>query len=507
VDAKGQIDLVRKALEAGDLSAARARFEELMKMGNGPQAVQLAAEVLHELRQPLLGIKAYVQMIREEAASKAPVNLLLAQVDRMEQIISDFTRLASDRPAPKEKIALAAHAREAQRLFLLHPGSERIQLDFDVVFPVEIEGNGRLIEQLILNLLNNARDAMAGIGRIKLVITRDGARPAIYVADWGPGIPADVREKIFEPYVTSKTRGSGLGLAVCKRIAHEHNASIGIAPVTVLNESPPPATVFRVVFGAGDRQLGTEVLRRKRILVVDDEAIIRMVFTDLLGRECEVIDAETGEEALGHLKQGTFDLIITDKNLPGLSGLDLALEARRLNPASRVMLMTGYPSLVTAQQALELGVMEYLLKPFDDIREVRDKVRGALAAPPPSPRSVSTSKRIDVYEDNPSSAGQIAEALGLLGFKPNVLATPASGGDEIPAAVVVSWDFSPAHGPKAIELGRQMARGAPFVVLAEHLTMESALESLRGGAASCLPKLLSDVRALSRELSRALKLS
>ena len=76
---------------------------------------------------------------------------------------------------------------------------------------------------------------------------------------------------------------------------------------------------------------------------------------------------------------------------------------------------------------------------------------------------------------------------------------------EPPAGVVVSWDFAPAYGRKALELGKALAQGAPFVVLAEHLTMETALESLRAGAAACLPKLLSDTTALSRELSRAFK--
>src|SRR4051812_45617126 len=117
-DSRQLVEQLRKSLESGDLVTARARFDELIRdSATGPGAMQLAAEVLHELRQPLLGIKAYVQMIREDGVSKAPINLLLAQVDRMEHIISDFTRLASDRPAPKEKVALATHAREAVRQF------------------------------------------------------------------------------------------------------------------------------------------------------------------------------------------------------------------------------------------------------------------------------------------------------------------------------------------------------------------------------------------------------
>jgi CheY-like chemotaxis protein len=424
----------------------------------------------------------------------------------MEQIISDFTRLASDQPAPKEKVRLSAHAREAQRLFLLaNPDTTRLQLDLDVVFDVEVQGNGRLLEQMILNLLNNARDAMSGRGRIKLLVTRDGGRPAVYVADWGPGIPAELQDQVFKPYITMKSRGSGLGLAVCRRIALEHQAQISLAPPSVLMESPAPATVFRVVFPS-DAPGSADLLARKRILVVDDETIVRSVFKDLMGRECEVIDAETAEDAIAHLQLGGFDLIISDKNLPGLSGLDLAQEARKLDPESRIILMTGYPSVVTAQQAVELGVMDYLIKPFDDIREVRQKIRSALATPPPK-RFAPANRRVDVYEDNPAAARQISDALHLLGMMPNVILEPKAGSQEVPAGVVMSWDFNPAHGTKAVDLAREVSKGAPFVILAEHLTMDSALASLRGGAAACLPKLLSDVKALSRELARALKIT
>ncbi|HVE84564.1 MAG TPA: hybrid histidine protein kinase/response regulator SinK [Myxococcales bacterium] len=494
------LEALRKALDEGDLAAARAAMESLRRATH--QANQLAAEVLHELRQPLLGIKAYSQMMDENAAPGTPVSLLLAQVERMEQIIADFTRIAADKPAPKERLSLGAAAQNAVRHFGLNPESLRISLEVEAAPDVEVLGNARLLEQLALNLLNNARDALNGRGRIKLVVSREDGAPTLMVADWGPGIPPDLRDRIFEPYVTGKARGSGLGLSVCKRIAQEHGAQIGLASPMALKDAPPPATVFRVTFATA-----ADAVSRKRLLVVDDEAIIRMVFKDLMGKECDVIEAQTAEEAIELLRAGPYDLIITDKNLPGLSGLDLAQEARKADPNSRVIIMTGYPSLVTAQQALELGVIDYLLKPFDEIREVREKIRNALAAAPPARAPRPHSLRVDVYEDNPASARQITDALKMLGMEPNVLSEPTPAEGDPPAGVVVSWDFSPAHGKRAVELGRQRCRGAPFVVLAEHLTMDAALESLRGGAAACLPKLLSDVRALSRELSRALKLS
>src|SRR6185295_13587253 len=216
------------------------------------------------------------QMMMEESAQPGtPTALLLTQVERMEQIISDFIRIASDKPAPKERLHLAAPAQVAVKHFQLNPDAVRISLEVDAAPDVEVTGNARLLEQLVLNLLNNARDALSGRGRIKVVVQRDNGMPTLMVADWGPGIPAELRERIFEPYVTGKARGSGLGLSVCKRIAQEHGASIGLAAPMALPDVPPPATVFKVTFASSAVETTPA---RKRLLVVDDEAIIRMVF-------------------------------------------------------------------------------------------------------------------------------------------------------------------------------------------------------------------------------------
>jgi CheY-like chemotaxis protein len=492
-----------QALEVGDLQAARAAALALQRAGAG--STQLAAEVLHELRQPLLGVKAYGQLLAEEVGTKGPLKLLLAQVERMEQIIGDFVRLASDKPAPQQPLALAGPVEAAARLFRLNPDSARVSLEVEAPADITIQGNARLLEQLTLNLLNNARDAMAGRGRIKVVLRREGTAPVLYVADWGPGIPAELRERIFEPYITANKRGTGLGLAVCRRIAQEHHAQLTLAPGSALQEQPPPATLFRILFPSASTE-APEAAPRKRLLVVDDEAIIRMVFRDLMGKECEVLEAADVDEALDLLRQGPVDLIVTDKNLPERTGLELAREARRLSPTSRVILMTGYPSLVTTQEALELGVMDYLLKPFDEIREVRALIRRALAAPLPRKPVASGSRRVDVLESDPATAQLLSEALARLGHEARLVSSAEVAQLETPAGVVVSWDFVPAHGRQALELGKALARGAPFVVLAEHLTMETALESLRAGAAACLPKHTSDVAALARELARALQL-
>jgi DNA-binding response OmpR family regulator len=463
--------------------------------------MQLAAEVLHEVRQPLLGIKGYLQVHAEAPDRPLPVSLLLAQVERIERIIGDFTRLSSQRPATKERLPLGKVVQEAAALFGQGAEAARCDVDLDLAPGVEVNGNERLLAQLVLNLLLNAREALGGRGRIKVWVGREQTQPSLYVADWGPGIAPELRDQLFEPYATTRGRGSGLGLAVCRRICEEHGAQIDLAPPSVLAEQPPPATVFRVRFPA---EAEAERYRR-RLLVVDDESVIRRIFSDLMSKECEVTEAETAEQALRLLREERFDLIVTDKNLPGRSGLELAQEARRLDPASRVMMMTGYPSLVTAQQALELGLVDYLLKPFDDIREVREKIRTALVAPR-QPTERALGRRVEIYEDDEEIAAQLAEAVRETGFDAEVLAAPGPPGPVPPAGVVVSWEYGPAAGRAALELARTAAQGAPFVVIVEHLSMETTLEALRGGAAACIPKLTGDVKALGREFARALRL-
>ncbi len=471
-----------------------------------PEKDGIAAEVLHEIRQPLLGLKAYLQMVRDEPTRAIPVTLLLAQVERIEQIVGDFHRLSNERPAPLALLKLSTPVRHAVAHFVAMPVNREMKVDVQVVFECELKGNMRLLEQLTLNLLNNARDAMGGKGSIKVQVTRESLHPTLYFADWGPGIPAELKEKIFDPYVTTHPTGSGLGLAVCQRIAFEHQAKLDLAAPEVMQEPLPPATVFRVTFS--NRSLPETAPRRPRVLVVDDEEVVRALFYDLLNKDYDFVEALTAEQALDQLAGGSFDLLISDKNLPGLSGLDLAQRARSRWPALKVMLMTGYPSLITAQQSLELGLVDYLVKPFEDIRIVRDKVRAAITAPTRAALIVgaSTTKRIDIYEDNPNSSKQIVEALTQLGYSPQVMTAAVPGGAELPLAVVLSWDFTAALGKSGIAFLKHFCPGVPFVVLAEHLTMESALESLRGGATACLPKLLNDARALGRELARALKL-
>jgi len=114
-----------------------------------------------------------------------------------------------------------------------------------------------------------------------------------------------------------------------------------------------------------------------RVLVVDDEEIIRVVMADILADEFQHAEVGSAEEAMPYLREATPDVVLADKNLPGMSGLELLGTIKVHLPNCEVIVISGYASLESAIEALRLGAFDYLMKPFDDIQLVMEKVRRA----------------------------------------------------------------------------------------------------------------------------------
>lgn len=116
------------------------------------------------------------------------------------------------------------------------------------------------------------------------------------------------------------------------------------------------------------------------VLVVDDEAVVRDVMARLLAREKDLVItlAEDAEQAVELIRNQRFELLITDKNLPGMGGIELIAEARALRPTLEAIMITGYASAESVIGAIAAGASDYLVKPFDDLKLVRAKVRAAL---------------------------------------------------------------------------------------------------------------------------------
>ncbi len=261
------------------------------------------------------------------------------------------------------------------------------------------------IEQVLLNLVVNARDAMPDGGKLtietgeavldeKYAENHSGAQAGAYavltVTDSGVGMNQAVRERIFEPFFTTKEkgRGTGLGLSTVYGVVKQHRGHI-----TVYSE-PGKGTTFKIFFPLVMEQVEERTLREARtlkrgtetILLVDDEASIRRMVIDTLDPLGYIlIEASSGEEALrlSRATKAKIDLLLTDVVMPGINGPQLISILRKERPETKAILMSGYPDHVAAQKGeLEPGVA-FINKPFspfsltDKIRAVMDEGRTA----------------------------------------------------------------------------------------------------------------------------------
>jgi len=232
------------------------------------------------------------------------------------------------------------------------------------------------IEQVVMNLVLNARDAIEGAGEITIRLRDDGPDVILEVDDSGPGVPAAIRERIFEPYFTTKQRdgqrSTGLGLATVYGIVDAHGGTVevddaptggarmrvrlpAIAGEAAVAARRPPAPT-RIVPGEG------------LVMVVDDEASVRHGAERALeAMGYEVISARDGEEAVARYAEraGEVRAVLLDLCMPRLDGQAAFRRLREADPDVKVLLMTGYALNEEAQQMLDDGVAGFLAKPFD----------------------------------------------------------------------------------------------------------------------------------------------
>jgi two-component system cell cycle sensor histidine kinase/response regulator CckA len=268
---------------------------------------------------------------------------------------------------------------------------EDIELFSDWESPLPtIEGDENNIEQVVLNLIVNARDAMPDGGEIRLGLRRAtltavdagqhsrrraGEFIQLTVADNGCGIPEEIQEKVFEPLFTTKGsgKGTGLGLSTVRTIVQQHNGWIELrssrAGTSFDIFLPVAAASAAGAAGAGE-SLAAECPRGSgRILVAEDDEVVRNVLAVVLPRYgYHATITHDGVEALARWEQmdGAFDLLLTDIVMPkGVSGVELARELRRRKPDLRVILSTGYSAeLLQQRTAVPVPDATVLLKPY-----------------------------------------------------------------------------------------------------------------------------------------------
>lgn len=274
----------------------------------------------------------------------------------------------------------------------------------DVSFPDDLPplicDSGQL-ESALVNLAVNARDAMGGHGHLniscRLCHPDDSSVQApldhghdvyaeICVTDDGPGMCSETRRRAFEPFFTTKAegRGTGLGLSMVHSFTAQHGGAVDIQSVPGAGTSVLlylPCDSASLDIAPPQRPKTAPNLRGYRILVVEDNQTIReSVGTRLRQLGCIVAEAATGDEALSMLAgNATWDLLLSDLDLPSVDGYELCCQARKLLPKLRVILMTGYAESEWHDFKAFDNAMDALIKPFD-MGELLNKVQGLLQA-------------------------------------------------------------------------------------------------------------------------------
>jgi signal transduction histidine kinase len=208
-----------------DLVARAARSERLATFG------QLVGSIGHELRNPLGVIESSLFLLRgrtgDDDRVKKHLDRIGDQVRLSNRIISGLLDMVRDRPLSRETVAVADLLGAAADAVERPPG---VSLAIDAAEGLSVRGDRVQLGQALVNLLTNAVQAVGPGGAIRLVARADGGSVALDVEDDGPGVDEAVRGRVFEPLITTRENGNGLGLALVKRVAERHGGSVGHEP-------------------------------------------------------------------------------------------------------------------------------------------------------------------------------------------------------------------------------------------------------------------------------------
>jgi PAS domain S-box-containing protein len=230
-----------------DITARKEAEERLAQQASLARVGQLAAVVAHEVKNPLAGIKGAVQVLLSRRAANDPeiqvMREIVSRIDALNDLISDLLVFARPRSPRLARLDFRPLLEEAVAMLRRDPVGAPIAVNIEGP-GVTVEADGELIRAAVLNLLINAAQALEGSGHITVAVSREGESAVVEVRDTGPGIPPHLREQVFEPFVTTKARGGGLGLPIARRTVELHGGTL------ILVSPPGTGTVMRLTLPA-----------------------------------------------------------------------------------------------------------------------------------------------------------------------------------------------------------------------------------------------------------------
>lgn len=388
--------VIRKITEKRRLEQQVLQAQKMESLGT------LAGGIAHDFNNILAGILGYASFLKAKLSEDHVFFKYVDTIERSAIRAADLTSklLAFTRGDKVNFRPLSINRLITETLGIIcHTFDKSISVEtvLDETLPT-IVGDAGQIQQVLMNLCVNARDAMSGIGRLLIASesavvgqadplfpgdARPGAYVRIVVSDSGCGMDKEILARIFDPFFTTKAKGqgSGLGLSVVYGIVKGHEGFMTV------DSQPGRGTAFRVYFPVSGKpeiqESGPAVPLHgsgELIFVVDDEEDIRHFICDVLqGHGYRVLLAANGEQAVDiYKKRGRdIDLVILDMAMPGMGGEEAFLKMKKANPAVKALLSTGYSQEGQASGIIGKGVKGFIQKPYEFI-QLLAKVRQIL---------------------------------------------------------------------------------------------------------------------------------
>lgn len=377
-------DITEKKRASEELARQREMLHQREKLG---ALGALLAGVAHELNNPLSVVVARAAILeeRDDPATREAAPKIRTAAERCARIVRTFLAMARQQQPQRVPVAINDVVRAALDItgYPLRTSGIDVALDLAEHIPHFLADPDQL-HQVLMNLIINAQQALQDHGlprKLSLTTRFDLSANAIRiaVADNGPGIPEAVRNRIFEPYFTTKPlgAGTGVGLAVCLGIVEAHGGTLTV------ESGDGSGAVFTIVLPAGSLEGGSveeskplnASTGQRSALVVDDEVGVREILAEIL-MSCghRVVAAASGREALERMGEESFDVILTDIRMPDLDGRALYREIERRWPerAAQVVFVSGDTLTSKLREFAEESGRPVIEKPFlpSEVRRV-----------------------------------------------------------------------------------------------------------------------------------------
>ncbi len=393
-----------------DTSHAHALQETLNRSQRMEALGRLAGGVAHDFNNLLTVINGYMEMTLEtpnlDPALKDDLVIVAEAGSTASKLTSQLLLFSRRQEAKVERVEVNQLLHDMNSL-LGRLINESIELDLELTDePCYIQADSSQIEQVVMNLVVNARDAILEGGRIQVGVRHitidketaeiipdavDGEHVQIFVQDTGTGMTPEVLQHIFEPFFTTKAenRGTGLGLATVYGIVTKFDGHITV------DSEPGKGSIFYINIPFNNDETwqndeAAEVIsdhsyssEQYTILLVEDDATVRrLVKRSLENMNYTVNDAPNADAALEMLQSGlAVDLVISDVVMPGMSGIKLARALHELSPAIPIILMSGYPQELSEAEDIRDEGVPLLLKPVKR-QELLEVIQQVLQQPP-----------------------------------------------------------------------------------------------------------------------------